>query len=97
PQLLKYSRSIARGWVLRLFSASCGDSAKHVAKFHVIHFLQAEIAVNELAQVSRQQVLNLIATDVTEDGSLATQSPFEPHMFFAEAATLELSKPNVGF
>jgi hypothetical protein len=59
--------------------------------------LQAEIAVDELAQVSRQQVVNLIATDVTDDGWLAAQGPFEPYVLIAEAATRELSKPHVGF
>src|SRR5262245_2693041 len=79
------------------FSASCGDSAEQVAKFYVINLLQAEIALHELAQVSRQQVLNLIAPDVTDDGWLAPQGPFEPYVLIAEAATRELSKPHVGF
>src|SRR5262245_65874716 len=79
------------------FSASCGDSAEQVAKFHEINLLQAEIALHELAQVSRQQVLNLIAPDVTDDGWLAAQGPFDPYMLIAEAATRELSKSHVGY
>jgi hypothetical protein len=63
----------------------------------VINFLQAEIALHELTQVSRQQVLNLITPDVMDDGWLASQGAFEPYVLIVEAATRELSKPHVGF
>src|SRR5262249_53097372 len=94
---LTYGHFITARWTLRTLRATPRrNSLDHVSKGHVSPLLQAEIAVNELGKSSRQQVLNLITTEVTDDGSLATQSPFEPHMFFAEAAARELSKPHVG-
>ena len=53
---------------------------KNVSKDHVINLFQADVAFHEMTQISRQQVLNLIATDVTDDGPLAAQGPFEPYV-----------------